>query len=164
MTLGIAYSTRLHPTAKTRCHARGNGIEPNQSLRQRLRGCFHLSIVLTASGSAVALGAMIENLLRRAGTLAASPFHAFDAGSCKARAYEKLTCHGWGPMAFIALRCSVALSALWPPDKNAIPGTAAGTVRLKQRSVRSATSSTPACLGLSFPDTTMLGLRIIPSR
>src|SRR5262249_11050460 len=65
MILGIAYSTRLPPTAKTRCHARGNGIEPNQSLRQRLRGCFHLSIVLTASGSAVALGAMIENLLRR---------------------------------------------------------------------------------------------------
>src|SRR5215813_10132664 len=30
-----------------------------------LRGCFHLSIVLTASGSAVALSAMIENLLRR---------------------------------------------------------------------------------------------------
>src|SRR5215831_16097762 len=64
MILGIAYSTRLPPTAKTRCHARSNGIEPNQSLRQRLRGCFHLSIVLTASGSAVALGAMIENLLR----------------------------------------------------------------------------------------------------
>src|SRR5499426_1256312 len=64
MILGTAYSTRLPPTAKTRCRARGNGIEPNQS-RQRLRGCFHLSIVLTASGSAVALGAMIENLLRR---------------------------------------------------------------------------------------------------
>src|SRR5215468_4114948 len=72
MTLGIAYSTRLPPTAKTRCHARGNGIEPNQSLRQRLRGCFHLSIVLTASGSAVALGAMIENFLcrRHIGSLA----------------------------------------------------------------------------------------------
>src|SRR5215475_6410280 len=65
MILGIAYSTRLPLPPKARCHARGNGIEPNRSLRQRLRGCFHLSIVLTASGSAVALGAMVENLLRR---------------------------------------------------------------------------------------------------
>src|SRR5262249_54562284 len=163
MILGIAYSTRLPLPPKARCHARGNGIEPNRSLRQRLRGCFHLSIVLTASGSAVALSAMIENLLRRRhiGSLAFPRLQRWILQGARVR---KLTCHGWGPMAFIALRCSVALSALWPPDKNAIPGTAAGTVRLKQRSVRSATSSPPACLGLSFPDITMLGLRIIPSR
>src|SRR5262245_6640426 len=35
MILGIAYSTRLPTITDARCHARCNGIEPNQSLRQR---------------------------------------------------------------------------------------------------------------------------------
>jgi len=37
----------------------------------------------------------------------------------------------------------------WPPDRNAIPGTAAGTDRKRQRTVASATSSTVSCLGRS---------------
>ena len=41
-----------------------------------------------------------------------------------------------------------------------MPGCAAGTVRLSTRSVRSATSSTPAWRALALPETTMLVFRI----
>ncbi|MNC87926.1 hypothetical protein D3C83_37010 [compost metagenome] len=38
-----------------------------------------------------------------------------------------------------------------------MPATAPGTVRFNTRTVRSATSSTPACRGQPLPETTMLG-------
>ena len=56
--------------------------------------------------------------------------------------------------------CAVADSSDWPPERNTTPGCAAGTVRFSTRTVRSATSSTPACLGLFLPETHMLALRI----
>src|SRR2546429_4441642 len=51
---------------------------------------------------------------------------AFSAGACSARPYENESCQGCGPLAFIALRCAVASSSDWPPERNTIPGTAAG--------------------------------------
>src|SRR5215470_12588824 len=52
--------------------AKISSLERRRRCLNELRGCFHLSIVLTASGSAVALGAMIENFLcrRHIGSLA----------------------------------------------------------------------------------------------
>ena len=46
--------------------------------------------------------------------------------------------------AAIAFRCAVASSSDWPPERNAIPGTAAGTKPVEAVERRSATSSTPA--------------------
>ena len=63
-------------------------------------------------------------------------------------------------MRTIASRCAVAFSSVWPPERNTTPGSAAGTVRLRTRSVRSATSATPAWRAFSLPETTMLALRI----
>jgi len=42
---------------------------------------------------------------------------------------------------FMAFKRAEANSADWPPDKNAIPGTAAGTTRRRLWTVASATSS-----------------------
>src|SRR5262245_28561640 len=69
MTHGISYYCPLSQKHANRRAATGS----NQSIaRPRLRGSFHLSIVRTAPGSAVALGAMIENFLcrRNIGSLA----------------------------------------------------------------------------------------------
>src|SRR5678816_3596950 len=96
---------------------------------------------------------------------AGSPFHAFWAAACSARPYENESCQGCvSAVAFIAFRCAVASSSLWPPERNTTPGTAAGTVRRRLRTVASATSWTPACRGQLLPETTMFGLRSIPSR
>ena len=46
----------------------------------------------------------------------------------------------------MAFKRAEASSADWPPDKNAIPGTAAGTVRKRHFTVASATSSTRCLL------------------
>ena len=53
--------------------------------------------------------------------------------------------------AFMAFRRAEASSADWPPDRNAIPGTAAGTARKRHLTVASATSSTVACWGQVNP-------------
>ena len=66
-------------------------------------------------------------------------------------------------LTFMAFKRAEASSAGWPPDKNAIPGTAAGTERKKQLTVASATSSTVSCLGQVNPGSTMLGFRSMPS-
>src|SRR5262245_36446900 len=65
MILGIAYSTGLPTTAKSTLPGTRQRHRTKSIFKAALRGCFHLSIVLTAPGSAVALGAMIENFLRR---------------------------------------------------------------------------------------------------
>ena len=44
-----------------------------------------------------------------------------------------------------------------------MPGIAAGTDALRQRTVASATSSTSACWAQLLPETTMLALRMVPS-
>ena len=64
---------------------------------------------------------------------------------------------------FMVFKRAEASSADWPPDKNAIPGTAAGTVRHRLFTVMLATSSTDACVGQVNPGSTMLGFRIMPS-
>ena len=79
-----------------------------------------------------------------AGRSSASPPHAFSAGACSARPYENDSSHGCGPIAFIAFRCAVASSSVWPPERKTIPGTAAGTCRRKHLTVCSATSWMPA--------------------
>src|ERR1035437_9348307 len=66
-------------------------------------------------------------------------------------------------LTFIAFKRAEASSADWPPDKNAIPGTAAGTARKRQLTVASATASTVSCVGQVDPGSTILGFRIIPS-
>src|SRR5439155_682942 len=96
-------------------------------------------------------------------TFAGSPFQALSTGACKARPNEKLSCHGKSLRRFIALRCSVACESVWPPERNTRPGTATGTTRFMQRTVASATSSTDACCGHSFPESTMFGLSNISS-
>ena len=63
----------------------------------------------------------------------------------------------------MAFKRTEAISADWPPDKNVIPGTVAGTVRKRHFTVVSATSSTDACVGQANPGSTMLGFKIMPS-
>ena len=80
-----------------------------------------------------------------ASVLAGSPRQALRGASCRARPYEKLSCHGASvARAFIALNRSVACSEVCPPERKTIPGTAAGTEFSRQRTVRSATTSTAA--------------------
>src|SRR3546814_2973817 len=68
-----------------------------------------------------------------------------------------------GPRRFIASRCAVASSSLWPPDRNTMPGRIAGTLDFRHISVASATSSTLACSSQSLPGTTIDALRMVPS-
>ena len=63
----------------------------------------------------------------------------------------------------MAFKRAEANSEDWPPERNAIPGTAAGTARKRHLTVASATASTVSCLGQVDPGSTMLGLRIMPS-
>ena len=65
--------------------------------------------------------------------------------------------------AFIAFNRAEANSEVCPPDKKAIPGTAAGTTRNKHFTVASATSSTVFCCKQSKPGTIIFGFKIIPS-
>ena len=60
-----------------------------------------------------------------------------------ARANENANAHGSRALnfTFIAFKRAEANSAGWPPYRNAIAGTAAGTARKKQFTVASATSS-----------------------
>ena len=60
-------------------------------------------------------------------------------------------------------KCAVASSSDCPPDKNAIPGIAAGTLLRKHCTVADATSSTLARSFASYPDKTILGFKIISS-
>src|SRR5690348_10549057 len=91
-----------------------------------------------------------------AATFSVLPDHAFCGAACSARPYEKVTDHGRSPMRLIASRCAVASSSDWPPDRNAMPGTVAGTVALSTCTVFSATSSTEARLCAFLPEITML--------
>src|SRR6516165_8568773 len=79
-----------------------------------------------------------------AAVFSALPDHVFCGAACKARPYEKVTRHGSSPSLLIASRCAVASSSDCPPDKNAMPGTAAGTQSLSMRTVFSATSAIDA--------------------
>jgi hypothetical protein len=82
------------------------------------------------------------------------------AGFCSAREYEKVSGQGKPFIEAMALRCAVAASSDCPPERKTTPGVAAGTVRLRTRTVRSATSSTLAWRFAFLPGTTMLALRI----
>src|SRR4029453_14464220 len=64
----------------------------------------------------------------------------------------------------MAFRWAVAATSLWPPDKNTIPGTDAGTQSSRQATVARATSSTGAWVGASLPERTMFGLSSMPSK
>src|SRR5262249_61508612 len=90
-------------------------------------------------------------------TFSVLPDHAFCGAACRARPYEKVTCHGRSPMRLMASRWAVASSSDWPPDRNAMPGTVAGTQALSTFTVFSATSSTDARFEDFFPALTMLG-------
>ena len=52
----------------------------------------------------------------------------------------------------MAMRLSVAISSVWPPERKKIPGTAAGTWRERASRVRCATVSGPAWAGALFPE------------
>ena len=54
--------------------------------------------------------------------------YGFSAVDCIARPYENDGSHECGLMRFIALRCAVAVSSLWSPNRNTMPGKIAGTV------------------------------------
>ena len=108
----------------------------------------HLLGVLAAARRARAARAMA--ILRlRGGHLVGSPAQVVSAAACRPRPYEKLISHGCGPIRFMMFSRLVASSSLWPPDRKTMPGTAAGTCRRRQRSVRSATSSSPGWSGQS---------------
>ncbi len=51
-----------------------------------------------------------------------------------------------------------------PPERNAIPGTAGGTVAYSTRSVASATSRASAWTEALFPDSAMFVFRIVPGQ
>jgi len=69
-----------------------------------------------------------------------------------ARANEKVNAQGSRDVnrTFMAFKRAEASSPDWPPDKNAIPDTAAGTARKRHPTVASATPSTVSCLGKSI--------------
>src|SRR5664279_4377719 len=93
------------------------------------------------------------------------PFQISKAGCWIARAKENANAQGRRDLnlTFMAFKRAEASSLGWPPDKKAIPGTAAGTARKRHLTVASATASTASCLGQVNPGSTMLGFRIIPS-
>ena len=82
-----------------------------------------------------------------------------------ARANENANAQGKRDLnlTFMAFKRAEASAPGWPPDRNAIPGMAAGTARKRHLTVASATSSTVSCLGQVNPGSTMLGFKIIPS-
>src|ERR1017187_8603116 len=100
-----------------------------------------------------------------ANTWVSSPRQISKAGCWMARANENANAQGACGLnlTFMAFKRAEAPSAGWPPDKNAIPGTAAGTDRKRHFTVASATSSTPSCSGQADPGSTILGFRTIPS-
>src|ERR1035438_2490013 len=77
-----------------------------------------------------------------AATLSGEPFQILSAGAWSARPKEKLNLQGASPARQMAFNRSVATSSVCPPERNTIPGTAAGTARRKQRRVVSATTTT----------------------
>ena len=86
-----------------------------------------------------------------ASTLAGSPPHASSADACSARPYENESGHG-PPSWLIALRFSVASTSDWPPERNTIPGTSAGTWRRKLCTVSSRDRlRASACVGQPLP-------------
>src|ERR1017187_10536965 len=86
-------------------------------------------------------------------TLASWPDHISMAGCWMARANENANAQGCRDLKrrFMAFNRAEASSPDWPPDKNAIPGTAAGTARNRHFTVASATSSTDSCLEPATP-------------
>ena len=56
------------------------------------------------------------------------------------------------------------LTSDWPPERKTTPATSAGTWSRKTRTVAAATSSGPACVEASAPDSTMFTLRSEPAR
>src|SRR5216117_4210150 len=78
-----------------------------------------------------------KNAFCAAPTLPGCPRQVFSAAFCSAREYEKVSGHGSPFIAAMAFRCAVAASSDWPPERNTMPGCAAGTVRFSTRTVRS---------------------------
>ena len=123
---GDALTFRDGPAGRGRARLR-EALPPVRSRLPLDRRRLHLRRVGARARGAVQLRAVV-------GTPAgpprrSSPTHAFSAGACSARPYENESSHGCGPRAFIALRCAVASSSDWPPERKTIPGTAAGTWR-----------------------------------
>ncbi len=87
------------------------------------------------------------------------------AGCWIARENENVNAQGRRDLKrrFIAFSRVEANSGLCPPDRNATPGTAAGTVRSRPVTVASAISSTLSWGVEANPGSTMLGFNSIPS-
>lgn len=64
----------------------------------------------------------------------------------------------------IASKFTLASSSDCPPDKNVIPGTAAGTVRCRAVTVAMAISAGLFFTVADCPEVTIFGLRRVPSR
>ena len=80
-----------------------------------------------------------------------------------ARPYEKRAPTGAGPCLFIASRFAVASSSHWPPDRNTMPGTAAGHDSPEARGSGVGDSSAYACRRARCPGCTMFGFSSMPS-
>ena len=65
---------------------------------------------------------------------------------------------GWAPMRAMASRLAVASTSDWPPDRNAMPGTATGTQLRKSLIVQAAISSGLALAGASLAGNDHVGL------
>ena len=85
--------------------------------------------------------------------------------ACSARPYENDSCHGCGPFLLIASRFAVASSSPWPPDRNTMPGTAAGTTvaEARDRRVGDRLGRRRASSRDFFPGITMFGFSNMPS-
>src|SRR5258707_840228 len=77
---------------------------------------------------------------------------------------ENEICHGCGPSLLIASRFAVASSSPWPPERNTMPATAAGTTSRKHAIVASATACGDDGPPEYFlPGITMFGFNSMPS-
>ena len=61
----------------------------------------------------------------------------------------------------MAMRLSVAICSVWPPERKKIPGTAAGTWRERANRVRWATVSGPAWVGALLPKSLFVNISIL---
>src|SRR5947209_8680694 len=96
-------------------------------------------------------------------TFSGFPFHVLSALSWSARPYENDNSHGCGPDLFMAFKFSVASISPWPPERKAWPGKLFGKTFLNTRRVAAAVSSGEDFWRDSFPGTTILVFKIMPS-
>ena len=121
------------------------GLSRTTLSRHRLP--FHLGRVHAGARGAVHLRPVVVRALRRLDVLRLADPRLQRRRLQRAPVRER-ELPGVRPSLFIAFRFAVASSSVWPPERNTIPGTAAGTCWYRKSIVAAATSSTPAPSGV----------------